>query len=1124
MFQSDDPAGHKLVLSFKQSCFAATNLCSCSQHISKMYKSSGHLVLALLLVQLSTRPVYTAPFGRSNHSQPIFRTKSPASFVALIAVSQANESSRQGIAVNGLTNPTAMPQDNRPVTAPPSNGNGTPGSAATISPALDTTVAPTTNNQVSTFKSITDTPYTTTEIPIDIGGPNSPSRSPGGPNSGVVTQSHSSYNQRNLQNYDLNVFLYSVFIVYISLVKLAYHNITFVKNNLTEPGILIIFGIIWEVVIRKLTNNPEVLPKFNSRIFFYLFLPSTVLESASILANKCIFLELIPILIHSIIGTLIYAASLGFTIYALTQGDILGINFKYKGPIIASALSSSQMMNLNTISLSINSSSMAQLESSLATNGNEYWQSQNLLQVAANERSTISANSLDGTLTSSTSAGVTAQAMSSVNLNLGDCLIFGTILSSIDASGLLNALRQHQVNEKLYYMVIGENMLNNAVVLVLSNLVLEFFNTQKLTVSKIYFAILQFFLNLFGAVFIGLSVASFALLSIRLSKRFQVVNLLSTSYQNQCQTMVETMLILKFAYFSYSLSALAGTSSILSLATYGILQDQYIKLCLNLRSQFTLRQVILASKTLGYTLVYPLIGMLIVDSIGPTQLFYDTWLSFEDSQTLAMTPTPATQSGSVASSTTTTTGGNANAAAALRLAHMANQANFYWNVKLLLLITILAIFYRFVVVIGLTFLSNLFAGEKFKLKFREQVLIAYGSLKGPLALALAHRLSDQQNYREQSSKSKQLLMINTILFICFISNIIKGPFIRPLVAKMQLTLCHSPISLATSSTYAVFNEISCLVTDHVSQGINNLLGHRKSPCDRFIEYNETHIKPWLAGRKAARNTNWLSMFYDNLTLDEIMNANCFHKAAREEADLMVSAGRSPAATISHTESVRVSQTGGGGQQAQLSLPKAISRPGRHLRTTFDQETGLRGNESLLAAAIEDPRKLEAAQNEILRELVLYNLKLEEMDRRRMSSFNKTSSRVGPTAAPGRVGEPTSPRPGMSNHQRQQQQLQPIRQPITGPIMPSSSSVDLNESGDSQATRPAPSRVTRAEAIRAIELSSRAEKRRYLMELEQYLSDTTTPELSLIGDPVERTTAIRLRKAKRGRRKPAAPDK
>lgn len=40
----------------------------------------------------------------------------------------------------------------------------------------------------------------------------------------------------NRSSPDLNVLFYSIFIVYVSFIKLIYHNVTFIKRNMTEPG------------------------------------------------------------------------------------------------------------------------------------------------------------------------------------------------------------------------------------------------------------------------------------------------------------------------------------------------------------------------------------------------------------------------------------------------------------------------------------------------------------------------------------------------------------------------------------------------------------------------------------------------------------------------------------------------------------------------------------------------------------------------------------------------------------------------------------------------------------------------------------------------------------------------
>lgn len=765
-----------------------------------------------------------------------------------------------------------------------------------------------------------------------------------------------------------------------------------------------IFGIIWELVLRQLASieSQESFPRFNSRVFFYLFLPSTVLESAGLLSNKWLYLNLLPILVHSIFGTLFYAASLGFTIYSLSRQNIFNLNLRQTAPMYSQT------------SLIYNLSNQSSLNNYVEPKSNNI----SLLYSETSEWPFVELSPLNydkGYVTVGSSVELN-------NLTLADCLVFGTILSSIDSTTILGIFRLFQVNDKLYYLTLGENLMNNAVVLVIFNLLLDFFNETRLTVVKIYIAIIRFFITLIGSVFLGFLVAGVALVAVRITKRFRVPCAL-TSYQNQCQAMVETLLILKLAYLTYTLAGLAGTSSIVSLATFGILQDQYIKHNLNLRSQLTFRQVVLATKTMGFSLVYPLLGMLLVE-VADTSQFFQTWRSFASgSNEITTSNTLNIQVSDVAPTSTLT----AASVAASKITHLANQANLYWNFKFLSLLTLVTVTYRFIWVVSLSHLCNLFSSSQLKIKFKEQILVAYGGLKGPLAFALVHRLIEHEEYRDRTMRNKHLF-IYTILFISFVSTILKGSFIRPLVAKMQHSLCHNqhlhtlvePPSISGDGNIAhhesvVFNEINCKVAEYVAHGLNSVLGYTKSPYDRLVELNETHIKPWLT--RDGSNTNWLSVFYDSLILDETLNDTCFYRSSAavlqsywhlstrhrrpsnqrwravkgfldtidehaDQANIVAPPNEQNLVPIEGSMSNKLKQ-----QAHQIAHKRVV--------TSRNQTTGRR-RISPIDRQLADT---STAQNSILKEYVMFNLKLEDAKRRKQSSLTRRlwSSKVEPAS-------------------------------------------------------------------------------------------------------------------------------
>ena len=790
-------------------------------------------------------------------------------------------------------------------------------------------------------------------------------------------------------NLEWSILFYSVFIVYVSFVKLIYHNIQWIKDNMTEPGILMIFGIIWELIVRQLSANYDAYPRFNSRIFFYLFLPSTVLESASLLSNKWLFFNLLPILAHSIIGTMLFAISLGSTIYYLGQVNVFALQLAPSAQSLQQVGQAQQAALLAKVASghSIGLVQQQQQHSLIAPSSSlpekqvqqqqQQQQNQNQQQQPHQQKSHL--------------------ASEQYSLNMTDCYVFATILASIDATPMLNVFKHYQVNEKLYYLVLGENLMNNAVVIIMFNLFLEHLDsTIKLGVVEAYLIVLKFFATLIGGLLIGLALAAFTLICVRLTRRFQVPDALS-SYQNQCHAMVETLLILKLAYLTYTLANLAGTSSIVSLATFGILNDQYIKQNLNLRSQLTFRQVILATKTMGFSLVYPLLGMLLVEVATNGRI--RNWPGSSVAHELA-TSGPG---------------------------HSLGE---HWNFKFLSTVALLTLGLRFLVVISLGLLGNLLTCGQAKIKFREQLLMAYGGLKGPLAIALLHRLLEHEELAtgaaQRPAGAQRSAFVYTLLSITFISSALVGSFIRPLVARVQATLTvratsadrlaeprqlvkrhHSRQRLAaerTKSATILFDQVNYKITEYISHGLNSILGRSRSPYDKFAEFNETHMKPWLA--RAGSNTNWLSVFYDNLVLDETLNSNCFYVATEDPTTLRTFF----AATTSSGQPAKRNQVRPLGEEARKQVgEKEEEEEEEHgeqivnIKTTTNK-TKANDNQlmqhvspntmaRLRARLAESGAGSESAKRRLLHEFVLFNLKLENsrLRRRRQVGANSQGS-------------------------------------------------------------------------------------------------------------------------------------
>lgn len=140
--------------------------------------------------------------------------------------------------------------------------------------------------------------------------------------------------------------------------------------------------------------------------------------------------------------------------------------------------------------------------------------------------------------------------------------MFCSLMCSSDVIAAVSIV-SYEDQPKLYSIVFGEGITNDAVSIILFNVITEFEHGQKFT-STTPFSILGKFLLLgFVSIAIGLVVG---LLS---SYIFKVARYLSHS------AIIETSLMFCFAYISYTLSMILGMSGIITLLTTGIVMAHY---------------------------------------------------------------------------------------------------------------------------------------------------------------------------------------------------------------------------------------------------------------------------------------------------------------------------------------------------------------------------------------------------------------------------------------------------------------------------------------------------------------------------------------------------------------------
>ncbi|KAG5455548.1 MAG: Sodium/hydrogen exchanger family-domain-containing protein [Olpidium bornovanus] len=127
-----------------------------------------------------------------------------------------------------------------------------------------------------------------------------------------------------------------------------------------------------------------------------------------------------------------------------------------------------------------------------------------------------------GTVTSTVVIGiliwiVALTGVEGVSLSFLDSLIFGSVLSSTDPVTVLAIFSQLKVEPKLYAMIFGESMLNDAVAIVLFG-TFERFRGEELHLHNVFLGVWYFFGVFFGSLIIGVVTGALVALMLKHSQ------------------------------------------------------------------------------------------------------------------------------------------------------------------------------------------------------------------------------------------------------------------------------------------------------------------------------------------------------------------------------------------------------------------------------------------------------------------------------------------------------------------------------------------------------------------------------------------------------------------------------
>jgi len=188
------------------------------------------------------------------------------------------------------------------------------------------------------------------------------------------------------------------------------------------------------------------------------------------------------------------------------------------------------------------------------------------------------------------------------DLNVIDCLVFGALISATDPVTVLAIFHSMHVDPKLFALIFGESILNDAVAIVLFE-TLKAFRFNPITVSSIFAGIGNFVGIFFGSFMVGTSIGCFSALIFK--------------YTKLCENpMLESGAFVIFAYSSYLFAQGVQASGIVSMLFCGIFMAHYAYENLSIKSQNTTKYTFQLLAFLSENFIFIYLGITIFTRDG----------------------------------------------------------------------------------------------------------------------------------------------------------------------------------------------------------------------------------------------------------------------------------------------------------------------------------------------------------------------------------------------------------------------------------------------------------------------------------------------------------------------------
>ena len=317
-----------------------------------------------------------------------------------------------------------------------------------------------------------------------------------------------------------------------------------------------------------------------------------------------------------------------------------------------------------------------------------------------------------------------------------DAYLFGALISATDPVATLSIMGAVNADPVVYTLVFGESVLNDAVAIVLVNILESMGEAGFQDPSAFGIGVVSFFTIALGSLGVGVGVSA---LSALLLKRVDLSH----------HPSLELALMLLFGYCAYATAEAVSCSGILGIFTAGVLMGTYHVHSISQTARETVGVTLKAFAHLSETAVFAYMG---VDLFALSGAGLDAFFKAHHWSNASEAAGEAGGDGESSSSSSFHADGDGNADG-------DDNPQVLGFIVFALAIVLLA---RVIVVLPLCVVANTFRGQSRQLTSRVMAMLVFAGLRGAIAFALAH------NIESQHGKTIAAATTTVVLFTTFV--------------------------------------------------------------------------------------------------------------------------------------------------------------------------------------------------------------------------------------------------------------------------------------------------------------------------------------------------------------------